>query len=43
MSLSENNTQGATLQELMENLQEAVTMVLEANRELALKEIAGKK
>ena len=29
------NTQGATLEEARENLQEAVQMVLEANRELA--------
>jgi predicted RNase H-like HicB family nuclease len=29
------NTQGATLDETRENLQEAVAMVLEANRELA--------
>lgn len=29
------NTQGATLQEARENLQEAVGMVLEANRERA--------
>jgi predicted RNase H-like HicB family nuclease len=28
------NTQGATLEEARENLQEAVTMVLAANREL---------
>jgi predicted RNase H-like HicB family nuclease len=29
------NTQGATLDEARENLQEAVQLVLEANRELA--------
>ena len=29
------NTQGATLEEARENLREAVTMVIEANRELA--------
>jgi predicted RNase H-like HicB family nuclease len=29
------NTQGATLEEARENLQEAVSLVLEANRELA--------
>lgn len=29
------NTQGATLEEAKENLQEAVAMVLEANRELS--------
>ena len=36
------NTQGATLDEARENLQEAVQMVLEANRELAERSIAGK-
>lgn len=36
------NTQGATLEEARENLKEAVQMVLEANRELAEKSIAGK-
>ena len=35
------NTQGATLDEARENLKEAVTLVLEANRELAEKTIAG--
>jgi predicted RNase H-like HicB family nuclease len=35
------NTQGATLEEARENLQEAVTMVLEANRELAEKSLGG--
>ena len=35
------NTQGATLDEARENLQEAVTMVLKANRELAEKAIVG--
>ena len=35
------NTQGATLQEARENLQEAVSLVLEANRELAEKSLAG--
>ena len=29
------NTQGATLEEARENLQEAVTMILESNLELA--------
>jgi predicted RNase H-like HicB family nuclease len=29
------NTQGATLDEARENLQEAVSLILEANRELA--------
>jgi len=37
------NTQGATLEEAKENLKEAVAMVLEANRELAEKELLGKK
>lgn len=36
------NTQGATLDEARENLQEAVQLVLEANRELAEKSLAGK-
>ena len=36
------NTQGATIDEARENLQEAVEMVLEANRELAEKAIEGK-
>lgn len=35
------NTQGDTLEEARENLQEAVAMVLEANRELAEKSLAG--
>jgi predicted RNase H-like HicB family nuclease len=35
------NTQGATLEEARENLQEAVAMVLEANRELAEKALIG--
>ena len=37
------NTQGATLAEARENLQEAVAMVLEANRELAERSLAGQK
>ena len=37
------NTQGATFEEARENLQEAVALVLEANRELAEKAVAGKK
>jgi predicted RNase H-like HicB family nuclease len=37
------NTQGATLEETRENLQEAVQMVLEANRELSEKTLSGKK
>ena len=36
------NTQGASLEETRENLKEAVAMVLEANRELAEQELAGK-
>jgi predicted RNase H-like HicB family nuclease len=35
------NTQGATLDEARKNLQEAVALVLEANRELAEKSLAG--
>jgi predicted RNase H-like HicB family nuclease len=35
------NTQGATLEEARENLQEAVALVLEANRELAQKSVDG--
>ena len=35
------NTQGATLDEARENLKEAVSLVLEANRELAEKSLAG--
>ncbi len=35
------NTQGTTLDEARENLREAVTLVLEANRALAEEEIAG--
>lgn len=36
------NTQGSTLEEARENLQEAVAMVLEANRELAERSIEGR-
>lgn len=36
------NTQGDTLDEARENLREAVTLVLEANRELVEKSIAGR-
>ena len=36
------NTQGDTLEEARENLREAVQMVIEANRELAERELAGK-
>ena len=35
------NTQGDTLDEVRENLREAVALVLEANRELAEKSLAG--
>jgi len=35
------NTQGATLEEARANLKEAVTLVLEANRALALEDSAG--
>ena len=36
------NTQGDTLEEARENLREAVMMVMEANRQLAEEDIAGK-
>jgi predicted RNase H-like HicB family nuclease len=36
------NTQGNTLEEARENLKEAVALILEANRELAEREIVGK-
>jgi len=36
------NTQGATIEEARRNLEEAVRLVLEANRELAEEESAGK-
>ena len=35
------NTQGDTLEEARENLQEAVALILEANRELAEQSISG--
>jgi len=35
------NTQGATLEEARENLREAIRMVLEANRELAERDLGG--
>jgi predicted RNase H-like HicB family nuclease len=35
------NTQGETLEEARENLREAIGLVLEANRELAEKSLAG--
>jgi len=37
------NTQGDTLEEARENLHEAVSMVLEANRELAEKSLVSQK
>lgn len=37
------NTQGKTLDEARENLKEAVEMVLEANREIARREVKGKR
>lgn len=36
------NTQGRTLEEARENLREAIQLVLEANRELTERELAGK-
>ena len=36
------NTQGATIEEARRNLEEAVQLVLEANRALVEEEIAGK-
>jgi predicted RNase H-like HicB family nuclease len=36
------NTQGATLEEARDNLQEAITLVLEANRVLAEESLAGR-
>jgi predicted RNase H-like HicB family nuclease len=36
------NTQGATIDEARENLQEAVRLVLEANRELTEEALKGK-
>ncbi len=37
------NTQGATIEEARENLQEAVSLVLQANRELAERNLQGRK
>jgi predicted RNase H-like HicB family nuclease len=37
------HTQGQTLDEARENLKEAISLVLAANRDLAEREIAGKK
>ncbi len=36
------NTQGKTVDEVRSNLQEAVKLILESNRELADKELAGR-
>lgn len=36
------NTQGKTLAEARENLKEAITLVIEANRELTQRDIEGK-
>ena len=36
------NTQGRTLEEVRENLKEAVQLIIEANRELARREAEGK-
>jgi predicted RNase H-like HicB family nuclease len=36
------NTQGKTLEEARENLKEAILLILEANRELAERELKGK-
>jgi predicted RNase H-like HicB family nuclease len=36
-----SNTQGNTLDEVRENLRDAVSLVLEANRELTEKSLAG--
>lgn len=36
------NTQGHTLEEARENLREAVQLIVEANRELARREVEGK-
>ncbi|MDH5680496.1 MAG: type II toxin-antitoxin system HicB family antitoxin [Spirochaetota bacterium] len=36
------NTQGKTLEEARENLKEAITLILEANREISRMETKGK-
>ena len=36
------NSQGSTLKEVRENLREAVELVLEANRQMAEEDLAGK-
>lgn len=40
--LAGSNAQGATLDEARENLQEAIQLILEANRTLAEEALAGK-
>jgi predicted RNase H-like HicB family nuclease len=35
------NTQGATIEEVRENLHEAVTLVLDANREMSKRSVEG--
>ncbi len=37
------NTQGKTIDEARENLKEAVELILQSNRELSRRELAGKK
>ncbi|MBI5701328.1 type II toxin-antitoxin system HicB family antitoxin [Candidatus Saganbacteria bacterium] len=37
------NTQGKTLDDARENLKEAIALILESNRELAERDIVGKK
>jgi predicted RNase H-like HicB family nuclease len=36
------NTQGSTLKETRKNLKEAIRLILEANKQIAQEEIAGK-
>ena len=36
------NTQGKTLEEARENLQEAIELILQSNRDLAERELAGR-
>jgi len=36
------NTQGSTMEEVRDNLREAVQLVLEANRQLAEEDLAGR-
>ncbi|MFQ5434758.1 MAG: type II toxin-antitoxin system HicB family antitoxin [Anaerolineae bacterium] len=40
--LSGANTQGKTLDEARENLKDAVQMLIEANREIARRQLAGR-